>query len=67
MPLVEGSSYCTASLGFLHLAKREAFMLEPVDVWSLKDFQFRKVGESWPLLCAVDTSTQTLSNAFKIA
>lgn len=52
---------CTATLGFLHLAKREAFLGDPLTAWESKQFQITEEAKQWPLLCAVDTSTQTLT------
>ena len=46
-------------LGFLHLARRGAFLKTPLEAWTSKNFQKREGVAEWPLFCQVDTSTQT--------
>ncbi|KAJ7381284.1 hypothetical protein OS493_001402 [Desmophyllum pertusum] len=61
-PLQPESPYCTASLGFLHLARRGVFVHQATTAWQNKLFDIKESAKSWPLLCAVDTSTQALTN-----
>ena len=58
-PLEPGSPYCPVALGFLHLARRGAFLKTPLEAWTSKNFQKREGVAEWPLFCQVDTSTQT--------
>ena len=35
-PLEPGSPYCPVALGFLHLARRGAFLKSPIEAWTSK-------------------------------
>ena len=59
-PLEPGSPYCPVSLGFLHLARRGAFRLSPVEAWQTKDFTVKDGEAEWPQFCKVDLSTRKL-------
>ena len=59
-PLEDGSPYCPVALGFLHLARRGAFLKNPIEAWESRNFSMREGVGDWPLFCQTDTSTQTL-------
>ena len=59
-PLEEGSPYCPVALGFLHLARRGAFLKDPIEAWESRNFSMREGVGDWPLFCQTDTSTHTL-------
>lgn len=60
-PMSPGNPYCPVTLGFLHLARRNVFVQQPVDAWRNKNFNIKKEAMEWPLFCQVDRSTQTLT------
>ena len=59
-PLEDGSPYCPVALGFLHLARRGAFLKDPIEAWESRDFSMREGVGDWRLFCQTDTWTQTL-------
>ena len=59
-PLEDGSPYCPVALGFLHLARRGAFLKDPIEAWESQDFSMRERVGDWRLFCQTDTWTQTL-------
>ncbi|CAH3034092.1 unnamed protein product [Porites lobata] len=61
-PLEDGSPYCPVALGFLHLARRGAFLKDPIEAWESQDFSMRERVGDWRLFCQTDTWTQTLKS-----
>ncbi|CAH3021919.1 unnamed protein product, partial [Porites evermanni] len=61
-PKQPGSLYCPFILGFLHVARRGAFMETAIEAWTTKNFVYKDKAKNWPLFAQVDTSTQTLKN-----
>lgn len=59
--LQEGSPYCPAVLGFLHLARRQAFKKKPIDAWRNKSFEFEEHMLHQPLFLMIDASIKTLT------
>ncbi|CAH3162817.1 unnamed protein product [Porites evermanni] len=60
-PLHEDNPYCPVKLGFLLLARRGVFNINPVDAWRKKEFTFKEEAKQWPLFCEADCSTKTLT------
>ena len=59
-PKLPDSPYCPVILGFLHIARRGAFMETAMDAWTTKNFVYKDEAIKWPLFAQVDMSTQTL-------
>ena len=66
-PLKAGSPYCPVTLGFLHLARRGVFVETPSVAWAEHKFTIKEESKSWPLLCQVDCSTQTLTVSIRLS
>ncbi|KAL9984098.1 hypothetical protein ACROYT_G006357 [Oculina patagonica] len=56
-PLEDGSPYCLAILGFLLVAIRGAFLLEPKEAHLRRDFRIKDEAKRWPLMCRIDQSS----------
>ena len=59
-PKQQGSPYCPVILGFLHVARRGAFVETAIEAWKTNNFAYKDEARNWPLFAQVDTSTQTL-------
>ena len=60
-PKQAGSTYCPVILGFLHVARRGAFMETAIEAWTTKNFVYKDEATSTQtlkvcscMLCSVD-------------
>ena len=60
-PLHKGSPYDPATLGFLFLAVRGAFILPAKEAYERGDFRLREDAKSWYLLCEIDQSSGAIN------
>ena len=65
-PLEKGSPYDAATLGFIFLAVRGAFLLEPMEAFTTGNFQLKEEAKQWPLLCHIDQSSGTTNVSITI-
>ena len=59
-PLKKGSPYDAATLGFLLLAVRGAFLLEPKAAFTTGNFQLKEEARKWPVMCHIDKASGTI-------
>ena len=59
-PLKKGSPYDAATLGFLLLAVRGAFLLEPKEASRTENFQLKEEERNWPVICHIDKASRTI-------
>ena len=58
-PLKKGSPYDAATLGFLLLAVRGAFLLEPKAAFTTGNFQLKDEARNWPVF-HIDKASGTI-------
>ena len=59
-PLKKGSPYDAAMLGFLLLAVRGAFLVDPREALRTGDFQLKEEARNWPVICHIDKASGTI-------
>ena len=59
-PLKKGSPHDAATLGFLLLAVRGPFLLEPKEAYRTGNFQLKEEARNWPVICHIDKASGTI-------